>query len=80
MTTRGPTGGVGELVGRVGGAVLAAIRASVGQTQEACAEHLHVGLSTVQAWKSGRRPLVNATFQDLQRLNRCLRLCGAAQS
>lgn len=78
MTTRGLAAGAGELVGRVGGAVLAAIRASVDQTQEVLAEHLCVGLSTVQAWESGRRPLVNATFQDLQRLNRCLRLGGAA--
>lgn len=78
MTTRGLAGGAGELAGRVGGAVLALARASVQQTQEALAEHLRVGLSTVQAWESGRRPLVNATFQDLQRLNRCLRLGGAA--
>jgi hypothetical protein len=38
---------------------------------------MHVGLSTLQAWESGRRPLVKASFQDLQRLNRQLRADGA---
>ena len=72
------TAGADEVVGRVAGAVLAAIRAETGPTQEELAEQLRVGLSTVQAWESGRRPLVRASFQDVQRLNRRLRLNGAA--
>lgn len=78
MADRTLTAGADELAGRVAGAVLAAIRAEAGSTQEALAEQLGVGLSTVQAWESGRRPLVRASFQDLQRLNRRLRLNGAA--
>lgn len=78
MADRTLTAGADELAGRVGGAVLAAIRSELGQTQEVLAEEMQVGLSTVQAWESGRRPLVRASFQDLQRLNRRLRLNGAA--
>lgn len=78
MADRTLTAGADELAGRVGGAVLATIRAGLGQTQETLAETMQVGLSTVQAWESGRRPLVRASFQDLQRLNRRLRLDGAA--
>lgn len=73
MTRRTLTAGAGEVSGRIGGAVLAAVRSTAGLTQETLAEHLRVGLSTVQAWESGRRPLVNASFQDLQRLTRQLR-------
>lgn len=72
------TAGAGELAGRIGGAVLAAIRTELHQTQEALAERMRVGLSTIQAWESGRRPLVNASYQDLQRLNRRLRVDGAS--
>lgn len=72
------TAGADEIGGRIGGAVLAAVRGGLGLTQESLAERLQVGLSTVQAWESGRRPLVNASYQDLQRLSRRLRLDGAA--
>jgi transcriptional regulator with XRE-family HTH domain len=78
MVGRALTAGADELAGRIGGAVLAAIRTELRHTQEALAEQMQVGLSTVQAWESGRRPLVNASFQDLQRLNRRLRVDGAA--
>lgn len=71
------TVGADELVGRIAGAVLAAIRTQTGRTQEELAAQMHVGLSTVQAWESGRRPLVRASFQDVQRLHRRLRLNGA---
>ena len=71
------TAGADELVGRIAGTVLAAIRAETGRTQEELAGRLHVGLSTVQAWESGRRPLIKASFQDLQRLDRQLRADGA---
>ncbi len=71
------TAGADEVVGRVAGAVLAAIRVQIGPTQEELAEQLQVGLSTVQAWESGRRPLIRASFQDVQRLHRRLRFNGA---
>lgn len=76
MARRALTAGADEIAGRVGGAVLAAVRGTAGITQEELAEKLRVGLSTVQAWESGRRPLVNTSFQDLQRLIRQLRLEG----
>jgi transcriptional regulator with XRE-family HTH domain len=75
--SRGLTDGAHEIAGRIAGAVLAAIRSAVGRTQEALAEEMQVGLSTVQAWESGRRPLVKASFQDLQKLTRRLVLDGA---
>lgn len=71
------TASADELAGRIGGAVLAAIRTELHISQEALAERLQVGLGTVQAWESGRRPLVKASFQDLQRISRRLRLEGA---
>lgn len=67
------TAGADELAGRIAGAVLAAVRTETGRTQEELAELMHIGLSTVQAWESGRRPLIKASFQDLQRLDRQLR-------
>lgn len=70
---RTPTPGASELIGRLGGAVLGAIRGRVGLTQEGFAEQLGVGVSTLQAWESGRRPLVNASFAEIQRVNRGLR-------
>lgn len=78
MATQTLTAGEAEVSGRVAGAVLAAVRAEVGRTQEALARELGVGATTVQGWESGRRPLVRAAFQDLQRLMRQLRLAGAA--
>lgn len=73
MVDRTPTPGAGELSGRLGGAVLAALRTAVGLTQEAFAEQLGIGVSTLQGWESGRRPLVNASFSEIQRVNRGLR-------
>lgn len=73
MKDRTPTPGASELIGRLGGAVLGAIRGRVGLTQEGFAEQLGVGVSTLQAWESGRRPLVNASFAEIQRVNRGLR-------
>lgn len=77
MRGTGLTAGADELAGRIAGAVLAAIRTETGRTQQDLAEQMRVGLSTVQAWESGRRPLIKASFQDLQRLNRQLRVDGA---
>jgi transcriptional regulator with XRE-family HTH domain len=74
----GLTGGASEVVGRVAGAVLAAIRSQAGRTQEQLAELLGVGLTTVQAWESGRRPLIHSRFTDLQRVRRQLHLAGTA--
>lgn len=78
MARRALTAGEAEVSGRVAGAVLAAVRAEVGRTQDTLAQDLDVGVTTVQGWESGRRPLVRASFQDLQRLMRQLRLAGAA--
>jgi transcriptional regulator with XRE-family HTH domain len=78
VSARSLTPGADEVAGRIAGAVLAAIRGELGQTQEGLAERLQVGISTIQAWESGRRPLVNASYQDLQRLGRRLRLDGSA--
>src|SRR3712207_8430917 len=77
MAGKALTAGADEVVGRIAGAVLAAIRMEIGPTQEELAEQLQVGLSTVQAWESGRRPLIRARFQDVQRLHRRLRANGA---
>jgi hypothetical protein len=71
------TGGEAEVVGRVAGTVLAAIRGRIARTQEQLAAELGVGLTTVQAWESGRRPLINGRFADVQRLQRHLRTAGA---
>ncbi|MGH8880253.1 MAG: helix-turn-helix domain-containing protein, partial [Stackebrandtia sp.] len=56
------TGGETEVAGRVAGAVLAAIRVQLGRTQEQLATELSVGLTTIQAWESGRRPLINGKY------------------
>ncbi len=77
MTGSGLTGGTTEVSGRVAGAVLAAIRTQCDRTQDQLAQELGVGLSTVQAWESGRRPLINARFVDLTRLRRHLQASDA---
>jgi transcriptional regulator with XRE-family HTH domain len=71
------TGEGGILAGRVGGAVLGAIRRRIPMTQEDLATRLQVSLTTVQAWEKGRKPLVNAPFARLQNLRRELRAAGA---
>jgi transcriptional regulator with XRE-family HTH domain len=68
----------GVLTGRVGGAVLAAMRAQIPMTQEELAERLRVSLSTVQAWERGRKPLVNVPYARLQSLRRELDAAGAS--
>ena len=66
----------GVLAGRVGGAVLAAMRAQIPMTQEELAERLQVSPTTVQAWERGRKPLVNMPFTRLHRLRRELEAAG----
>ncbi|GGM70837.1 hypothetical protein GCM10012275_46600 [Longimycelium tulufanense] len=73
----GRTGSKAGLAGRVTGAVLKALRAHVGLSQELFAERLQVAKTTVQAWESGRRPLINTPFTELQRVRRLLQTCGA---
>lgn len=68
----------GVLGGRVGGAVLAAIRTEIAATQEELAERAGVSVTTVQAWERGRKPLVNMPFARLRNLRRDLEAAGAA--
>jgi hypothetical protein len=68
----------GVLGGRVGGAVLAAIRTGLPATQEELAERMGVSATTVQAWERGRKPLVNMPFARLRNLRRDLEAAGAA--
>jgi transcriptional regulator with XRE-family HTH domain len=78
LPTMGLTAGKGGiLAGRVGGAVMAAIRRRIPMTQEDLAARLGVSLTTVQAWEKGRKPLVNAPFARLHDLRRELRAVGA---
>lgn len=69
---RALTGGESPVVGRIAGAVLKALRQRGGFTQARFAEALGVGLTTVQGWETGRRPLINARFGDLQDIRRRL--------
>jgi transcriptional regulator with XRE-family HTH domain len=71
------TGEGGVLAGRVGGAVLAAMRTRIPMTQEEMAGRLQVSPTTVQAWERGRKPLVNMPFARLQGLRRELDAAGA---
>jgi DNA-binding XRE family transcriptional regulator len=68
----------GVLGGRVGGAVLAAVRTGMAATQEELAERVGVSAATVQAWERGRKPLVNMPFARLRSLRRDLEAAGAA--
>lgn len=68
------TASEGPLVGRVAGAVLKALREHAGLTQAGFAERLGAGVTTVQGWETGRRPLINARFGDLQGIRRLLRV------
>lgn len=67
----------GILTGRIGGALLAAIRKSIPMTQEELSSQLGVSTTTVQAWEQARKPLVNAPFTRLQNLRRELRAMAA---
>jgi transcriptional regulator with XRE-family HTH domain len=79
LSATGLTAGQGGvLAGRVGGAVLAAMRAQIPMTQEELAERLRVSLSTVQAWERGRKPLVNVPYTRLQSLHREMDAAGAS--
>ena len=67
------------VAGRVAGAVLAAIRAEVGVTQEGLAESMRISHATVQGWESGRRPLMRLQRTQESKLRRVLLLSGVAQ-
>ncbi|HSV65497.1 MAG TPA: helix-turn-helix transcriptional regulator [Mycobacteriales bacterium] len=62
------------------GAVLRALRESIGHTQETLAGLLQISPETVQSWESGRRPLINAPFIELQRLRREMAAAGVRPS
>ena len=64
------------LAGRIAGTVLKALREHIGLTQVQFAEKLGVGLTTVQGWETGRRPLINARVLDVQRIRRLLQASG----
>lgn len=81
MTLNGSTGLTGSEVpvaGRIAGAVLAAIRSHVGMTQQGLAEAMGVGLTAVQGWESGRRPLINLPMARIGKLRRILQLSTAS--
>ncbi|WP_433868462.1 helix-turn-helix domain-containing protein, partial [Saccharopolyspora sp. CA-218241] len=66
----GLTGSQSPVAGRVAGAVLAAIRAQAGLTQQGLSEAMQVSLATVQGWESGRRPLLNLPVSRFAKLRR----------
>lgn len=66
-----------DLSGRVSGAVLAVVRRHAGFTQERLAERLGVGLTTLQAWESGRNPLPRLPYGRLRQVRRSLAAAGA---
>lgn len=74
---RKPLTGGEALSGRIAGTVLQAIRQAAGLTQPDLAEHAATGLTTVQGWESGRRPLINVRHAELGRLRRLLQTSGA---
>lgn len=76
----GLTGGESPVAGRVAGAVLAAIRGSVGLTQQGLSEAMQVSLGTVQGWESGRRPLINLSMARFGKLRRVLQLSTASSA
>lgn len=63
--------------GVVSGAVLRAIRDSLGLTQPDLAEALGVSEIVVRSWESGRRPMANMKVADLHRHRHMLALLGA---
>lgn len=64
--------------GRVSGYVLKTIRQTVGFTQEQLAERLHVDVSTLQGWESGRRPLMAVSAGAYLKLRHLLHRLGAS--
>ena len=70
------TGGE-ALSGRIAGTVLKAIRKATGLSQEDLAEHAGAGLTTVQGWETGRRPLINVRYSEVFRLHRRLQTAGS---
>src|SRR5450432_3580993 len=76
QATAALTGGKG-FEGRVSGYVFKVIRESVGQTQEQLAEHLGMGLATIQGWESGRRSLMATPTGNFLTLRTRLRRLGA---
>lgn len=63
--------------GIVSGFVLKLARQSAGLTQEQLAETLAVGVTTVQGWESGRRPLAATNAGDFLELSARLSRLGA---
>lgn len=78
-TGNGLTDGQGWLSGRIAGAVLSGIRASLGLTQERLAELTARTVPTIQSWESGRRPMTQMRYAELLKLRRVLLLAGAPE-
>jgi DNA-binding transcriptional regulator YiaG len=70
------TGGTSS-EGRVSGYVFKLVRESLGVTQQGLAEHLLVGVATIQGWESGRRPLMAMPAGNFLALRNRLRCLGA---
>jgi transcriptional regulator with XRE-family HTH domain len=70
------TGGTSS-EGRVSGYVFKLVRESLGVTQQGLAEHLSVGVATIQGWESGRRPLMAMPAGNFLALRNRLRCLGA---
>src|SRR5207245_640942 len=66
------------LDGRVSGAVLAAVRRSVGLEQVTLAERLGASDKTVAAWEQARNPLPRLPYARLRQIGRTLLAAGAA--
>lgn len=71
------TGGTPDPVGVVSGALLRAIRTTLGLSQEQTAEAFRVDVNTVKGWETGRRPLARVRAQTLREITRTLTRLGA---
>ncbi|HEX5347868.1 MAG TPA: helix-turn-helix transcriptional regulator [Pseudonocardiaceae bacterium] len=72
-----PLTGGEALSGKIAGTVLQAVRQAIGFTQADLAEHAGAGVTTVQGWETGRRPLINVRQREQFRLRRLLQTAGA---
>jgi transcriptional regulator with XRE-family HTH domain len=78
---RTPTDGQGSRIhgptGRIAGHLFKIIRERIPATQQGLAELLHVDVTTVQGWESGRRPVAAMSVAQFQAVRRRLLKRGA---